>query len=121
MEKELDRLVQALADTQYCHICAKRHKGLRKAEAIHHIIGRANKMLRYEIANLLPVCYDCHRAIHDGKIKQEDYINPVIWRWLNQVKNQSYKDYLLFEMGGITKQEHLKRCKQTITSQLCKR
>lgn len=113
-EKELDRLVQRLADHQYCRACAK-ISGIRKqAECVHHAITRANMMLRYEIANLYPLCLECHRKVHDGQIDQKDFIDPTVWEWLNKVKNQSYKDYLLHELGGITKQEHLKQCKKTI-------
>lgn len=116
MSAELDRLVQMLSQTQYCHICGKKYGIKRPADAIHHIIGRSNQMLRYEIINLLPVCYDHHRDIHDGKIKQEDYINPTCWQWLQENKNKSFKDYLLGL--GLTRKEYESQCKKKIISLL---
>lgn len=108
---ELDRLVQMLSHNQRCHICKA-----TPASAIHHIITRGNPLLRYELANLLPICSWCHQAIHDGKINQEDYINPTRWQWLQENKNKSFKDYLLGL--GLTKQEYESQCKKKIKSLL---
>lgn len=108
IEKELDALVQRLHKSQRCHIC-----GVKYAEAIHHIIGRSNKMLRYDIVNLLPVCYDCHRKIHDEGLNALHYIPKEQAQYLMQVKNESYKDFLTFEMQ-MTEDEYLKQCKQTL-------
>lgn len=106
--KELDKLVQQLHQNQLCRVCRK------PAECIHHRIGRANLMLRYDITNLMPLCYNCHRLIHDGKINQWDYTHPDLKTYLDRVKNMSFKDYLLFECGGLTKEEYFKKCKLEI-------
>ena len=103
IEKKLDRMVQELSNNHYCHVC-----GHRKADAIHHIVSRGNKLLRYEISNLLPVCYDCHRAIHDGKVDVKKYIAKERWDYLQDIKNMSLKDHLLYI--GSTLPEFYKDC-----------
>jgi len=70
IEKELDKLVQTACLSQKCRVCGK------PAECGHHLIGRADKMLRYDAVNIMPLCYECHRLIHDGKINQWDYCLP---------------------------------------------
>lgn len=108
IEKELDRMVQELHKNQRCHIC-----GVKSAEAIHHIIGRANKMLRYDITNLLPVCNECHRKIHDKGLNVYQYIPKHQAQYLEQVRNESYRDFLTFEME-MTDDDYLKYCKKTL-------
>lgn len=104
IEKELDRLVQMLCINHRCHICGK------DAEAIHHIIGRANKILRYDFINLLPVCNLCHRKIHDEGLDVSKYVSPERWQYLQQIKNKSYRDLLIFEYMQ-TEDEFLKDCR----------
>lgn len=111
IEKELDRLVQQLSENRRCYICRTKN-----SSEVHHLIGRSNPLLRYELANLIPICARCHRAIHDGKINQENYINPTRWQWLQENKNKSFKDYLLGL--GLTKQEYESQCKKKIKSLL---
>jgi hypothetical protein len=113
IEKELDRLVQEVSHNQYCRICAKKDNILKTAEATHHIVGRANKMLRYDIINLMPVCYEHHKQIHDGKINQWDYIDEVIAEYLRKVKNASYKDFLL-KIAHQTDDEYLRDCRNRL-------
>ena len=108
IEKELDKLVQGLCKNQRCHIC-----GVRRATAVHHIIGRANKMLRYDPVNLLPVCNDCHSQIHDKGLEVSAIIPKEQWRYLQQIKNQSYKDVLTFELG-MSEDEFLRDCKKRL-------
>lgn len=108
IEKELDKLVQMLCINHYCHVCGKHN-----AEAIHHIIGRANKVLRYDFVNLLPVCHECHRKIHDTVLDVLKYVTPERWQYLQEIKNKSYRDLLIFELGQ-TEDEFLKYCKEQI-------
>lgn len=108
IEKELDRLVQELCKNHRCHVC-----GARKATAVHHIIGRANKLLRYDFSNLLPVCDDCHRQIHDKGLDVSAYMHKERWLYLQRVKNLSYKDLLTFELG-MTEDEFLRYCRKTL-------
>ena len=111
INRELDRLVQMLHLGQMCHICK-----VREAQAIHHIISRSNMMLRYEPLNLLPVCHQCHRDIHDKGIDISDDIKQ--WDWLHKVKNMSYRDYLTFEIQ-MTEKEYFKICKQRLKKLNC--
>jgi hypothetical protein len=101
IEKELDKLVQMLCINSRCRICG------RKAEAMHHIIGRANKLLRYDLLNLMPVCYDCHRRIHDEGLDISKYMSYEIWQYLQNIKNKSYRDLLIFDLHQ-TEDEFLK-------------
>lgn len=68
IENKLDKMFQELSRNKLCAICGK------GANAIHHIIGRANKGLRWDRMNALPVCLECHRKIHDGLVDVYDYI-----------------------------------------------
>lgn len=115
IEKELDYLVQQFCENRRCQIC-----GIHKAEAIHHIIGRANKVLRYDFINLLPVCNACHRKIHDEGLDISKYITPTRWQYLQQVKNKSYRDLLIFEYG-MTEDEFLKSSKAQLKEKLDKK
>lgn len=112
IKKELDRLVQQLSHNHLCHICRK------PSTEIHHIISRANPLLRYNFPNLLPVCYDCHRAIHDDKIDLEKRLPAEIWNYLQDVKNKSYKDYLLYI--GKTEDEYLKEQREILRNAIGK-
>ena len=108
IQKELDKLVQMLCIDHRCDIC-----GCRAAEAVHHIIGRSNDLLRYDFSNLLPVCYECHRNIHDKGLEVSKYIHPDRWQYLQQIKNKSYKDVLTFDLG-MSEAEFLKDCRSTL-------
>lgn len=114
IEKELDRMVQQLCVDHRCHVC-----GCRQATAIHHIIGRANKTLRYGFINLLPVCEECHRDIHDRGLDVSAYIHKDRWLYLQKVKNLSYKDILTFELG-MSEDEFLQDCKKMLKKMLGK-
>jgi hypothetical protein len=114
IEKELDRLVQQLHKGQICRVCKK-----EDAIAMHHIIGRANPMLRYDLINLLPVCFDCHGMIHDEGLDAFRFISKEQVQYLKQVQNESYKDFLIFEVQ-MTEDEYLKQCRKTLKSLLNK-
>lgn len=107
IEKELDRLVQMLHLDRRCAICGC------PAEAVHHVVGRSNRLLRYALMNLVPVCYFCHRRIHDGKVDIEDYLKPGVMEKLESYKQKSYKDMLLFELR-LSEGEWFKECKKAL-------
>lgn len=104
IEKQLDKLVQIASSNHKCVVCGK------PAECYHHLIGRANPMTRYDRVNLLPVCYDCHRDIHDGKVNDWDYVSEEKKELLNELKKMSYKDFLIF-VACQTESEYLKTLK----------
>ena len=107
MNKDLDRLVQQLCVGKRCAIC----KG--QATEIHHIIGRANKFLRYDPNNLLPVCHSCHCKIHDKGLDPFEYISPERAGILKRLKNKSYRDILTFELQ-MSEEEFLRECRNYI-------
>ena len=113
IEKELDRLVQMMHLGRRCGICGC------NAEAIHHIVGRANPLLRYDPLNLLPVCTFCHRRIHDAGLDVSEFISNTRWEYLQDAKNKSYKDFLTFKVQ-MSEEEFLKKCKMLITAILLK-
>lgn len=104
IEKELDKLVQQACLNQKCRVCGK------PAECGHHLIGRLNMMTRYDAINIMPLCYDCHRKIHDGKINQWEYCLPEQKEFLNIAKNMNYKDFLIF-VAEQTEREYLQQLK----------
>lgn len=86
MEK-LDRLYPLLRVGRRCHFCGK------PAEHIHHIRGRSNLLLRYDLNNLLPLCADCHRLVH---LKNLDLYIPMFrMDYLNKMSRTQFQDYLL--------------------------
>ena len=100
MVAKLDRLYpQLLRVNPKCRFCG------REAHAIHHIIGRANLLLRYDLNNLIPICDDCHRLVHDKGI--EMFIPPLRMYYLNTMKNIQFQDYLLSH--NLTREEFFKQ------------
>lgn len=105
IEKTLDTLIQLESQNHKCVVCGK------KADCYHHLIGRANPMTRYDKVNLLPVCYDCHRDIHDARINDWDYIDNDRKELLNELRKMSYKDFLIF-VAKKTENEYLHELKE---------
>lgn len=64
---------------------------------VHHCIRRDNHILRYDLANLLPVCNDCHSAIHDKGLYDRgmDWLDEDRKAYLNKFKYVVLKDFLL--------------------------
>ena len=111
IEKQLDKILQAASYGKRCAVCKK------PADCYHHIIGRANPMTRYDPINLLPVCYDCHRDIHDGKVNDWDYVPAEIQELLRELQRMSYKNFLIF-VAHQTETEYLKELKELWKSRL---
>lgn len=111
IEKVLDTLIQLESKNHRCKVCG------RKADCYHHLIGRANPMTRYDKVNLLPVCYDCHRDIHDGKVNDWDYVSAERQELLRELQRMSYKNFLIF-VAHQTETEYLKDLKELWKSRL---
>lgn len=105
IEKELDKLVQIACTNQRCRVCG------RPAECGHHLIGRSDMMLRYDMVNIMPLCYEHHRLIHDGFINQWDYCCKEQREFLQERKKMSYKDFLIF-VARKTEKEYLEELKK---------
>lgn len=98
MVAKLDRLYPQLRSK--CYLCG------RAASSIHHIVPRANLLLRYDLNNLVSICDDCHRLIHDKGFDLANYISPTRWLYLEQMKNIQLQDYLLAH--NLTREEFFK-------------
>lgn len=88
MEK-LDKVYPLLRKYKRCHFCG------RPATEIHHIRGRANLLLRYDLQNLLPLCNGCHSLVHLKKINLDLYIPMFRMDYLNKMQRIQFQDYLL--------------------------
>ena len=91
MDKMIDRLdplyPQLKRCWKRCHFCGK------PTEHIHHIKGRSNLLLRYDLKNLIPLCANCHHLIHLNHL--ELMIPPARWLYLEQMSNIQLQDWLL--------------------------
>jgi 5-methylcytosine-specific restriction endonuclease McrA len=85
IENKLDKMFQELSRNKLCAICGK------PAQAIHHIVSRTHKGLRWDKKNALPVCIECHRKIHDGLIDVYAYIPTERVLYLEMNKQYVYK------------------------------
>lgn len=105
---QLDRLFQQLSSGRRCNCCG------HPAECVHHFIGRANRFLRWDIFNAVPVCLDCHRKIHDGKLA------PVLpasdLNWCDKHRHTILKDWLLEK--GVSEAEFMAEREFEIRSNL---
>lgn len=97
-EDKLDRLYPQLGHNKRCACCGA------SAEHIHHIIPRANKLLRWDVNNLLPLCSKCHQRIHEHK--QQLILSPKRREYLEYMKNVDFKDFLL--ANNLTKEDFYK-------------
>ena len=84
-ENKLDKMFQELSHNKLCAICGK------VANAIHHIVGRANTYLRWDKQNSLPVCVPCHIKIHDGQVNVYNFISEDRIKYLENNRNVVFK------------------------------
>ena len=100
-------------DHHTCQICGKKHIVLE----VHHIIPRPYGSNSPE--NLITLCPDCHRKVHEGKIKlpenagrgksfkEETAMNIMRWEILNGVK-ESFDGEVKVTYGAETKHNRIK-------------
>ena len=81
---------------------------------VHHILPRANMLLRYDLNNLIPLCAKCHAAIHDKGLYHRgmDFIDDERKAYLQRMKNVIFKDYLI--QNGITESEFYENQKRLL-------
>lgn len=91
LEQKLDRLYPKLSIGRVCAVCGS------KAENQHHIISRSNTLLRYDVNNLLSLCYKCHEKLHREGLWHHglDLIDEGRRAYLRRMKNIDFKQYLL--------------------------
>ena len=108
IKKELDELVQGLSKGKVCQMCEA-----FPATEIHHIGRKKTPLERYDLQNLMPVCHNCHTEIHNGHLNAYDKI-PLKQRvYIEMMKNMSYKNFLIFELG-MSEDEFLRDCKKRL-------
>lgn len=105
IKKTLDKLVQLACLNKKCVVCGK------NAECGHHIVRRDDPMCRYDPINILPLCYECHWAIHEDKIKDWQLIDKERVELLRELQRMSYKDFLIF-VAMKTENEYLQGLKE---------
>ena len=93
-------------DGYKCHICKNKKKGVKLE--VHHIIFRSNGGSD-DADNLITLCHECHKKLHDGKIKlslkgkPKGQLNHVTQ--MNSIRIQLLKHYpeAIETFGYITK------------------
>jgi hypothetical protein len=109
LEAENDRLVQIWATKQRSYYSHK------PAECGHHYYSRHNKLLRWDLHNIIPLTFEEHRMLHDGNL-QIDIQNPFRVQYLRNMCNKDYKTYLLEK--GLTEQEYIKECNRKLKEKI---
>lgn len=100
MKDKLDRLYPQLVKGRNCYFCGK------PAENMHHIVPRSNILLRWDLKNLLPVCYNCHQALHNAPHDITLYIGLVRSAYLEEMRQMNFQDYL--RVHNLTRDEFYK-------------
>lgn len=109
LEKENDRLVQIWASKQRSYYSHK------PAECGHHFYSRRNKLLRWDLLNIIPLTYEEHTLLHAGCIEL-DIRNPFRAQYLQNMCNKDFKQYLLEK--GLTEQEYVKECNRKLKEKI---
>lgn len=93
LEQKLDRLYPKLRIGRKCANPACNHQ----AAHMHHIVRRSVDLLRYDVKNLLPLCEECHRQIHDEGLYNRgmDFVDEPRRAYLLYMKNIDFKQFLL--------------------------
>ncbi len=93
IEEKLDRLYPKLRVGRKC----ANPNCSRDAVHVHHIVRRNVDLLRYDVNNLLPLCEECHRKIHDEGMFNRglDFVDEAKRQYLMRLKNVDFKQYLL--------------------------
>lgn len=113
-EEKLDKLYPKLSIGRVCAVCGS------KAENQHHIISRSNTLLRYDVNNLLSLCYKCHEKLHREGLWHHglDLIDEGRRAYLLRMKNVDFKQYLL-ELN-ITKDDFFRQKERELLANIGK-
>lgn len=109
LERENDRLVQLWATKQRSYISRK------PAECGHHYYSRHNRLLRWDLLNIIPLTYEEHTKLHAGNI-EVNIENPFRRQYLENMVNKDFKKYLL--ENGITDVEFVKICNKKLKEKI---
>ena len=105
LEAQNDKLIQIWATKQRSYISGK------PAQCGHHYYSRHNKLLRWDIKNIIPLTLEEHTRIHNGTLSYK-IINPCSIIYLERMYRKDYKDYLLEK--GITEEQFVKECNRKL-------
>lgn len=105
IEAENDKLVQIWACKQRSYVSGK------PAQCGHHYYSRRNKLLRWDIKNIIPLTLEEHTKVHSGELSYK-IINPCNLLYLERLSHKDYKDYLLEK--GMTSQDFAKECNRKL-------
>lgn len=87
LEAENDKLIQRWACSQRSYV------SMKPAQCGHHYYSRRIRLLRWEIANIIPLTYQEHTALHAGNLKLE--ISKGREDFLSALAHKDYKNFLL--------------------------
>ena len=73
------REVIRLRDDYRCQWCNQSVKD--KRHDVHHVIRRSNYILRFDLLNLVLLCYQCHNRFHEGLDGKEWFAKKYSARW----------------------------------------
>lgn len=109
LERENDRLVQVWASMQRSYISRK------PAQCGHHFYSRHNRLLRWDLLNIIPLTIEEHTKLHNGAI-EVDIENPFRLQYLQNMINKDFKDYLL--ENNLTDTEFVKICNRKLKEKI---
>lgn len=108
MANKNDRLVQLWAAKQRSFVSGK------TPCVGHHIHSRYIRLLRWDLDNIIPLTYEEHALVHQGKIR----INLPDDRQQRLIEklNTNYHMWLL--QNGLTEEEYVKKCNKKLKEAL---
>jgi len=108
-ESYLDALWRKAVYKQFngrCAICGK------DDVQAHHIVGRRRRVLRWDVANGILLCTECHRCAHENQ--------PKFYRLTQKAVDYPYLEDMSMTLVdycatmGITKNEFRQQCKEQL-------
>lgn len=109
LERENDRLVQVWATKQRSFVSRK------PAECGHHYYSRHNRLLRWDLLNIIPLTVEEHTKLHSGNL-EINIENPFRKQYLENMINKDFKKYLL--ENNITDDEFVKICNKKLKEKI---
>lgn len=109
LERENDRLVQVWATKQRSFVSRK------PAECGHHYYSRHNRLLRWDLLNIIPLTVEEHTQLHSGNL-EINIENPFRKQYLENMINKDFKKYLL--ENNITDDEFVKICNKKLKEKI---
>ena len=109
LEKENDKLVQIWASHQRSFISHK------PAECGHHYYSRHNRLLRWDLLNIIPLTFEEHTRLHAGNLEL-NIENPFRKQYLDDMMAKDFKEYLLEK--NLTEKEFIKNCNKKLKEKI---